>query len=111
MILNISSPSLQHDVDLNEPPQNILFIRKIISKGKEILIRNWGLEAGKGICKIVLASLETLSLSRRRWGRRGEWGNRRKEVANPLCHSVIYISSGHHHFPEILNTLPKLLLK
>jgi len=98
-------------VDLNEPPQNILFIRKIISKGKEIVIRNWWLEAGRGICKIVLASLETLSLNRRKWGRRGEWGNKRKEIANPRCHSGIYISAVHHHFPGILNTLPKPLLK
>ena len=103
--------SLQHEVDLNEPPQNIVFIRKIISKHTEIIIRNWGLEAGRGICKIVLASLETLSLSRRKWGRRGEWGNKRKEIANLLCHSGIYISAVHHHFPGILNTLPKPLLK
>lgn len=63
---------------LSEPLQSILCSSKILSKNKEIILRN-GVALGRCICKTVLAPFEALPLSRRSWGKRGEWDNLRQK--------------------------------
>ena len=82
-------------MDWNEPPQNILYISKIISKRKEMVIRNRG-APGRGIYKIIWAPLGALPLNRRRWGRRGEWSNlgqKRDSKSNVPFWSLHFLSA------------------
>lgn len=70
--------NIQHKVGLSGPPWSILYISKIISKGKEIVMRKGGCPE-KSICKIVLAPFWgiTLELEEVGWERWVGWQGRR----------------------------------